>query len=111
MNMGKDQTEWESSYDEKGIIQKIEYPSEIAVSFVKRSHYNMILYKLRKDILALDLGCGWGNNFRFLTKDGFNSYGVGFCQNAINRLLREHRKNVTCCNFKNFRAPILILIS
>lgn len=105
MSIGKNKTEWESSYDEKGIFQKMEYPSEIVVSFVKRSHYNMIPYELKKDILCLDVGCGWGNNLRFLTKEGFDTYGVDFCQNVINRLLPDYGKNVTCCNFKKLPFP------
>ena len=76
--MSENKTQWENVYNDKGDFQKMEYPSDIIVTFVRRSRFNKIAPKDRNQIRCCDLGCGWGNNLEFLKKESFDCYGVDF---------------------------------
>ena len=55
--------EWENSYSSETLQNKYEYPSEEIINFLmhKYSYLND-----RSNINILELGCGWGNNLKFL---------------------------------------------
>ena len=103
--MSENKTQWENVYNDKGDFQKMEYPSDIIVTFVRRSRFNKIAPKDRNQIRCCDLGCGWGNNLEFLKKESFDCYGVDFCQKVIDRLKKRYRDKVLCCDFKSLPFP------
>lgn len=72
--------EWEKIYFNGRQLNK--YPYDIVVSFVLRAFSNIPLKK-RKNLRVLDLGCGAGNNSKFLAENGFSVYGVDVSATAI----------------------------
>lgn len=64
--------EWDSAYSSEGTRHKNKYPSEMVVSWVLKN-YNV---SNKKTYRVLDIGCGWGNNLKFLIENGFDAYGV-----------------------------------
>ena len=86
--------EWENSYSSETLQNKNEYPSEEIINFLmhKYSYLND-----RSNINILELGCGWGNNLKFLKDKGFSYYGVDFSPTAIEHCKKNHR-NVYCCS-------------
>jgi len=58
------------------------YPYDLVVSIVARKFFNIPKEK-RKKIKVLDLGCGAGNNAKFLSENGFNVYGIDWSKSAI----------------------------
>ena len=81
---------------------RMDYPSEVVVSFVRRN-YNGVSGKWK--IRCLDLGCGWGNNLRFLRSEGFNVYGIDLLEDAVSGLRKEFGKNVICGNMNKLPFP------
>lgn len=76
-----------------------EYPYDILVSIVMKKFPNNT-NKLRKQIPVLDLGCGAGNNARFLAEKGFNVYGIDGSKKAIS-ICKDRFKNWGLeCEFK-----------
>ena len=37
----------------------------------------------KEDIRVLDLGCGWGNNIKFLKDNGFQEFGIDYSTSAV----------------------------
>ena len=48
----------------------------------------------------MELGCGWGNNLRFLKDLNFNYFGIDQSKTATN-YCKKYYKNIFCCNFSN----------
>lgn len=59
-----------------------EYPYDIVVTLIARRFYK-IPFERRNKIIILDLGCGAGNNSKFLSEKGFDVYGVDGSETAI----------------------------
>nr|WP_320664431.1 class I SAM-dependent methyltransferase [Prochlorococcus sp. MIT 1223] len=93
--------EWEDSYSSNSFSNKNEYPSEEIVSFIMRRFSDV---KDFSNIECLDLGCGWGNNLRFLKDKGFSYSGVDFSKTAINHCKLNH-KNVYCNSVEDMPFP------
>lgn len=81
--------DWEKLYQEKGKRHKNKYPNTEIVSFIFKN-YGSYSHSQRKKIKILDLGCGWGNNLKFLKNENFNVYGIDGSPTAI-----EHCKSIT----------------
>jgi len=58
------------------------YPFEIVIRFILR-HYPR--EQERKNVKILEVGCGLGNNLRFIASEGFDAYGVDVSRTAIER--------------------------
>ncbi len=65
------------------------YPAESLVRFIARNFYN----KNRNQIRILEVGCGPGANIWYLSREGFQAYGIDGSETAItrakNRLTQE----------------------
>lgn len=72
---------WENNIYSKG-KQLNKYPFDLLVSIVVRKFFD-IPFSQRKNIKVLDLGCGAGNNAKFLAENGFDVYGVDGSEAAI----------------------------
>lgn len=83
------QQTWEHIYASEGFSHKNNYPQDEIVRFIARTFFK-IPFEQRKKIKILDLGCGWGNNLKFLTEQGFDAYGIDFSSSAV-----EHCKKLT----------------
>lgn len=98
--MGFDnQKEWEEVYNSSEESHKNIYPSELIIGWIKRNFSSKIKRDERINYKALDLGCGWGNNLKFLKDEGFNAYGIDFSQKAVDALKPEFKENVQVMNF------------
>jgi len=73
---------WEKNY-KSGRYNR--YPYDQVVSFVL-SNYGSV--PDRKKIRILDLGCGGGNNTKFLCEEGFDAYGIDSSPTSI-KLTRQ----------------------
>ncbi len=58
------------------------YPYDLLVSIVARKFFKIPKGK-RIEIKALDLGCGTGNNAKFLAENGFDIYGIDCSKSAV----------------------------
>ena len=74
------QVEWEKNYQSLTYRNKNEYPSEEIISFVLRKFGSL---SNRSEIKILELGCGWGNNLKFLKEKGFDFAGIDFSETAV----------------------------
>lgn len=95
MNMHVEQ--WQSAYEQSGTAHKNRYPSEQIISWV--------LSQQRARGRALDVGCGWGNNLRFLLGEGYDAYGIDFAQSAIDGIQAEFGDRVSCQNMARTSWP------
>ena len=82
------QTQWEEIYSDPQTAHKNKYPTELVVSTVFRN------FKTRAGLKALDLGCGWGNNLRFLRDAGFDAYGIEISRTAVESMRDEFGDHV-----------------
>jgi SAM-dependent methyltransferase len=91
---------WEKNiYSKK--LHLNEYPFDLLVSIIAHNFYK-IPFEKRKKIRILDLGCGAGNNSKFLSEKGFTVYGVDgsksaieFCKNKFKKLKLKGNFQVT----------------
>lgn len=83
------QQAWDQLYTSQGFNHKNNYPQDEIVRFIARTFFK-IPFEQRKQIKILDLGCGWGNNLKFLKEQGFDAYGIDFSPAAL-----EHCKTIT----------------
>ncbi len=72
---------WERIYTNPGHRHKNQHPDTDVVRFVMRNYGTSDTDRSR--IKILDLGCGWGNNLRFLSDAGFDAWGIDFSRAAI----------------------------
>ena len=72
--------DWEEVYSADTFRNKNEYPSGEGVSFIMRN-YGALGHK--ELIHVLDMGCGWGNNLKFLKDKGFCGVGVDISKTAV----------------------------
>ena len=72
--------DWEEVYSADTFRNKNEYPSGEVVSFIMRN-YGALGHK--ELIHVLDMGCGWGNNLKFLKDKGFCGVGVDISKTAV----------------------------
>jgi ubiquinone/menaquinone biosynthesis C-methylase UbiE len=75
--------EWEDLYNQPGQSHKNRYPDGDIIRFVMRNFSS----GERKNIRILDLGCGWGNNLRFLCDEGFEAWGIDGSAKACHHCL------------------------
>ncbi|MCJ8320017.1 MAG: class I SAM-dependent methyltransferase [Colwellia sp.] len=76
------QQEWEAVYSSDTSRHKNKYPSELLVSWVMRN-FGSTPYENRNILKCLDIGCGYGNNLKFLTDEGFNAVGIDFSPSVV----------------------------
>ena len=91
--------EWEEEIYSKGDHFN-EYPYDILVSIVARKYYNV---ENRKEIKILDLGCGAGNNSKFLAEQGFTVDGIDGASTAI-KVARQNIKKNNLDHRANFKV-------
>lgn len=72
---------WEKNIYSKGKQLNL-YPYDILVSIIARKFFD-IPYEKRKKIKVLDLGCGGGNNSKFLAENDFNIFGIDGSETAV----------------------------
>jgi ubiquinone/menaquinone biosynthesis C-methylase UbiE len=83
-------SEWDKAYALKSSRHKNKYPSEQVVSWV----FNNYRKTDSTIINALDLGCGWGNNLRFLLENGYDAVGIEQSIVACQSLKKEFGQHV-----------------
>lgn len=81
---------WEKNIYSKGKQLNL-YPYDILVSIIARKFFDIPKEK-RGKIEVLDLGCGAGNNAKFLAENGFDVYGIDGSASAI-KTCKERFKN------------------
>ena len=81
----ENQLEWENIYSCKEDSHKNEYPSEVVITWIKRN-FGRLTPSEKAQTKCLDLGTGWGNNLRFLAKEGFDALGIDFSPSAIDHV-------------------------
>ena len=72
--------DWEEVYSANTFRNKNQYPSEEIISFMMRNYGEL---KNKSSIKVLDMGCGWGNNLKFLKDQGFSGTGIDISKTAI----------------------------
>jgi SAM-dependent methyltransferase len=82
------------------------YPSDILVSWVFNN-------KFSSGLKCLDIGCGYGNNLRFLLENGFDAVGIDNSEFVINLIKNEFKdrvfiKSIISTNFNDKSFDILI---
>jgi SAM-dependent methyltransferase len=80
--------EWDAAYAKHGRGHKNKYPSDRVVGWVFRNFPNRGS--------CLDIGCGWGNNLRFLLAEGYDAVGIYFSHLAIESIRNEFGSRVRC---------------
>ena len=73
------------------------YPSEEFIRFIARNFYN----KRRKKIKILELGCGPGANIWYLSREGFDVYGIDGSNIAIKKAKKRLKK-------ENLKATLIL---
>lgn len=89
--------EWNAAYAKDGRAHKNKYPSERVVGWVLRNY--------PVGSCCLDVGCGWGNNLRFLLAEGYDAYGIDFAQSAIDGIRPEFGERVMCGSIEQTSWP------
>jgi SAM-dependent methyltransferase len=88
---------WEKNYKLLGRYNK--YPFDFIVSYTKK------YFKDGKNLKSLDLGCGGGNNIKFLQEENFNIFGVDYSKTSIKLtksvIKKKYRNQIICGDFKN----------
>ncbi|MBU2540199.1 class I SAM-dependent methyltransferase [Patescibacteria group bacterium] len=74
---------WEENIYSKGKHLN-KYPYDILVSIVAHNFFDVLKNK-RNKIRVLDLGCGAGNNTKFLAENGFDVWGIDGSKSAIEK--------------------------
>ena len=97
-------SEWNKIYTNKKELNK--YPSENLVSWVYRN-------KIVSTQKALDIGCGFGNNLRFLLEYGFDAYGIDYSDYVIQLINGEFNgrvsvQSIISTNFNSESFDILL---
>jgi len=88
---------WEESVYKKGRQLNL-YPYDLMVSIVARKFFHLEKQE-RKKIKVLDLGCGAGNNAKFLAESGFDFYGIDGSESALSFCQNIFKKNNLRGNF------------
>jgi len=70
------------------------YPSEVLVSWAYRN-------KIVKSQKALDIGCGFANNLRFLIEYGLDAYGIDNSDYIIDAIRDEFNQRVSVQSIKS----------
>ena len=78
--------EWNEIYKNGKELNR--YPSEVLVSWVYRN-------KIGKNQTALDIGCGFANNLRFLIEYGLDAYGIDNSDYIIDAITDEFNERVS----------------
>lgn len=73
------QNDWDENYKKTDSRHLNIYPSEMLVGWIFRNFKGLSLS-------ALDIGCGYGNNLRFLLENGFDAYGFDFSPAVIDKI-------------------------
>jgi len=88
MNLPKThQQEWEEVYQQDTFSHKNEYPSGEIISVLMGTYGKV---ENKANINVLDLGCGWGNNLKFLRDKGFSYCGIDYSKCAVEHCSKEH---------------------
>ncbi len=69
---------WEKVFSEQ---EWGKYPAESLIRFIARNFYK----KDRKNVKILEIGCGPGANIWYLSREGFDTYGIEGSQTAVER--------------------------
>ncbi|MFN3199631.1 MAG: class I SAM-dependent methyltransferase [Bradymonadia bacterium] len=92
------QQEWETTYASETGAHKNQYPTELVIGYVMRN-YRQPVVDGRK-LSCVDLGCGWGNNLKFLKERGFDAWGIDFSQTAVDHIKADITEQAVCGHFK-----------
>jgi SAM-dependent methyltransferase len=76
----KKENSWDSIWDNVFTSQEWgKYPSESLIQFVARNYYKLN----RSEVKILEVGCGTGANLWYISREGFQAYGMDGSEIAI----------------------------
>lgn len=81
--------DWETDIYQNG-RQINRYPFDAVVSFFLKNYSA----PARQDTKVLEIGCGTGNNLKFLLENGFDAWGVDYSETGVdlcNSFLAQHK--------------------
>lgn len=81
---------WEENIYFKGKQLNV-YPYDVLVSIVAKNFFH-IPKENKKKIKVLDLGCGAGNNAKFLAENGLSVYGIDGSATAISTCKKRFKE-------------------
>lgn len=93
------QREWETTYASETGAHKNQYPTELVIGYVMRNYRRAVGEDGRR-LSCVDLGCGWGNNLKFLKERGFDAWGIDFSQTAVDHIKADITEQARCGHFK-----------
>lgn len=95
----QNQRQWEATYASETGAHKNQYPTELVIGYVMRTWRQPATPEGGR-LSCVDLGCGWGNNLRFLKDRGFDAWGVDFSQTAVDHIKETITPQAVCADFK-----------
>tara|TARA_Y100000294_G_C8554789_1_gene336767 strand:- start:948 stop:1601 length:654 start_codon:yes stop_codon:yes gene_type:complete len=72
------------------------YPSENLIKFIVKNFYHL----KRSEIKILEIGCGPGANIWYLSREGFNSFGIDISSVAINKAQKRLEEDQLTASLK-----------
>ncbi|MDF5734219.1 MULTISPECIES: class I SAM-dependent methyltransferase [unclassified Nostoc] len=102
---------WDASWENIFISQEWgKYPPEDVIRFVARNFY---VFPDRKQIKLLEIGCGTGANVWYMSREGFDVYGIDGSNTAIAKAenyldsegLKAHLQVGDLISLSNFYPP------
>lgn len=73
---------YQDSYESAGFNAQRKYPNEELMRFLGRE-YGSVSLEQRKNMRALEVGCGSGGNLWAISHEGFETYGIDLSEEGI----------------------------
>ena len=87
---------WDDIYTNGKQLNK--YPTELLVSWIFKN-------RVKEGAKVLDVGCGFGNNLKFLLNEGFNAFGIDYSNVVIDLIAENFADRVSCQSVLSLNFP------